>query len=126
MPVKFWHTSLRFWFCLSYLITTVCPGKNLKQITSAPSNSTIEVTLNLNRNVHKFHQWSLCVFTCLFLWLEWRKKREFTSFSFCYCEFRITTCFPVGRGINNSQFPWLMTWRKKVSAYVMSFANIFF
>ena len=23
MPVKFWHTSLRFWFFLSYLITTV-------------------------------------------------------------------------------------------------------
>ena len=23
MPVKFWHTSLRFWFLLSYLITTV-------------------------------------------------------------------------------------------------------
>ena len=22
MPVKFWHTSLRFWFFLSYLITT--------------------------------------------------------------------------------------------------------
>ena len=24
MPVKFWHTNLRFWFLLSYLITTVC------------------------------------------------------------------------------------------------------
>ena len=23
MPVKFWHTSLRFWFFLSYLFTTV-------------------------------------------------------------------------------------------------------
>ena len=23
MPVKFWHTNLRFWFFLSYLITTV-------------------------------------------------------------------------------------------------------
>ena len=28
MPVKFWHTSLRFWFFLSYLITTV-PIKSL-------------------------------------------------------------------------------------------------
>ena len=28
MPVKFWHTSLRFWFFLSYLITNV-PFKSL-------------------------------------------------------------------------------------------------
>ena len=27
MPVKFWHTSLRFWFFLSYLITTVWKDK---------------------------------------------------------------------------------------------------
>ena len=25
MPVKFWQTSIRFWFFLSYLITTVLP-----------------------------------------------------------------------------------------------------
>ena len=39
MPVKFWHTSLRFWFFLSYLITTV--NKSLHLTNSKKNGSSL-------------------------------------------------------------------------------------
>ena len=39
MPVKFWHTNLRFWFFLSYLITTVYIIVKLQEYETDPVSS---------------------------------------------------------------------------------------
>ena len=51
MPVKFWHTSLRFCFFLSYLITTVL----LKIIFSSPQNKLSDVNKTY---IYRYQKWA--------------------------------------------------------------------
>ena len=53
MSVKFWHTSLRFWFFFSYIITTVLINKLFHDFESIRMTSKCEKRLtstSMNRN----------------------------------------------------------------------------
>ena len=97
MPVKFWHTSLRFWFFLNYLITTVTLEvqkvltfkKKLSRITYlwASIICSSSVKMSMNNLSHLMHlkpsssSSEISLSAPFFEWFPTKFESEFRSMS---------------------------------------------